>query len=101
MRTDKKKDKDLDGYEPMTGTPMTGNIDSSYNYSTNGTTKMTQKNNVGYAPKDMRTDADRYNKKGYDTETDVERNFNSDPLLKNNIATQEFDYTKEAHHDGI
>ena len=37
MKNDRKKDKDWDGYEPMTGTPMTGNMDSSFNYSTNGT----------------------------------------------------------------
>lgn len=94
MKNDRKKDKDWDGYEPMTGTPMTGNMDSSYNYSTNGTTNMTKKYDIDYAPDDMRADADK-RKEGYDIETDVKQGFTNDPLLKNNIATQEFDYTKE------
>lgn len=94
MKNDRKKDKDWDGYEPMTGTPMTGNMDSSFNYSTNGTTNMTKKYDVDYTPNAMRADADR-RKEGYDIETDVKQSFTSDPMLKNNIATQEFDYTKE------
>jgi hypothetical protein len=93
MSKDKRIDKDWDGREPMTGVPMTGNIDSSYNYSTNGAWDINTENNVGYTP-DMRADADR-NRKPYDIKTDVNQGYNEDPYVKNNIASQEFDYTKE------
>lgn len=93
-----KKDKDWDGYEPMTGTPMTGDLENGDTYNAGGITKTMgytpgNEKTKNYAP-DMRADADK-RKEAYDIKSDVEQSFNNDPNLKNNIATPEFDYTKE------
>lgn len=94
----KNKDWNWNGNEPMTGTPMTGDIINNQNYdmgnlanSSFGTAQESSANR--YIP-NMRADADK-EKKGYDIKADVEQSFSNDPNLKNNIATPEFDYTKE------
>lgn len=88
------RDEKWNEYEPLSGTPITKNMDSSYNYRTNETTNMTRKNDGDYAP-DLRSDTDlNKNRKPYDIEMEG-TTYDEDSMVRNNIAYGEFDYTKE------